>query len=179
MKSRFSRFFIKSAFDRLYTFQDQILHFNHVLVSSLKLVWILNDPSNVQVFGWRLLHHRLQMRDELENWWVISGVHNLVCPLCLSPEETYLHFFIVFRVSTKVWSYILDWFGVNALSSILSIFYHLLLFESLMRRRAKKTYMILICLSFVRAIWLIPNDILLKGRVKRSRYIVLVAISLA
>lgn len=33
------------------------------------------------------------MGDELSKRSVISGIHNLVFPLCFGPEENYLHFF--------------------------------------------------------------------------------------
>lgn len=52
----------------------------------LNCVWKSNISSNIQVFAWRLILKRLQTRDELAKREVISGVHNLVCPLCFGLE---------------------------------------------------------------------------------------------
>lgn len=141
---------------------------------SLKCVWNFNVPSNIHMFVWRLLLYRLQTKDELAKKGVISGVHSLVCLLCLSLEEFHRQLFINYNVVVEVWFYIFYWVRVCKFNSSLDIFNHLL-FDSALRGRAKRKYRILI---IVNALWLIRNDNLFNGG-KGNHEIVLVAKYLA
>lgn len=50
-----------------------------------------------------LLQNRLPIRVELENIGVLSGIHNLVCPIYHGPKETSMHLFLICPLATQVW----------------------------------------------------------------------------
>ncbi|XP_058725463.1 uncharacterized protein LOC131596737 [Vicia villosa] len=142
-------------------------------------VWKSDALGNIQVFAWRLLHSRLQTRDELFKRHVISGQHNLGFPLCSHQNESQFHLFLSCRVAKEVWLSIFDWVQVAGNFSSISVSDHLIWFVSVMSGGTRKNCKILIWLSVVRAIWLIRNDILFNGGLQGSREIVVVAKSLA
>ncbi|XP_058776656.1 uncharacterized protein LOC131650976 [Vicia villosa] len=171
-----SCFSVKSAFDRLSIGWDQALTLSVEKLAALKLIWKSKTPSNIQLFGWRLFHNRLQTRDELAKRCVLSGALNLACPLCLGFEETHTHLFLSCRVAAEVWKFIMEWVGVNLNPTILSIPEHFLRFHSgVCRRDRNNLCSIIIWLSVVRAIWLVRNNIVFNGRGKGSREIFFMA----
>lgn len=103
-----SFFFVKSVFFRL-DYLARVGSYPHIDLSyAFKSVWKSNIPSNNQVFTWRLLLNRLQTRDQIAKRIVIIRAHNLVCPLCLGPEELHSHLFLFFTVVEPIWFQILD-----------------------------------------------------------------------
>lgn len=106
---------------------------------SLECIWKLNAPDNIQVYAWRLLLYKLQMRDEIAKWEVISGAHIQVCLLYFGLEETHIHLFIACNKALVVWSCILDWICVYRFSTRVAIDDHLLKFDISMRGRRRES----------------------------------------
>ncbi|XP_058776651.1 uncharacterized protein LOC131650971 [Vicia villosa] len=173
-------FSVKSAFDRLSIGWDQSLSLSVEELAVLKLIWKSKVPSNIQVFGWRLLHNRLQTRDELARRGALSGALNLACPLCSAFEETHYHLFFSCCVAAEVWNFIMEWVGVIFYPTNFSIPEHFLRFNSVLCRRDRNNLSsIFIWLSVIRAIWLVRNDIVFNGGAKGSREICFMAKMLA
>ncbi|XP_058776759.1 uncharacterized protein LOC131651105 [Vicia villosa] len=172
-------FSVKSVYDKLCAYGESNSGFTTECLSSLRFMWKSGTLGNIQVFGWRLIHSRLQTRDELFKRHVISGQHNHGCPLCLHHNENHTQLFLYCQVTKEVWLSIFAWVRLAGFYSSVSVYDHLSWFVSIMPGGIKKSRKTLIWLSVVRAIWLIRNDILFNGRLQGSREIVVVAKSLA
>ncbi|KAI5399905.1 hypothetical protein KIW84_065010 [Lathyrus oleraceus] len=90
-------------------------HLEEDKINAFKLLWNANDPNNIQVFAWRLLMNMLQTRDKLVKHDVLTRQHNLMCPLCLGPEEAHLQRFLLCHVAAIVWQGIQSWIGLSIL----------------------------------------------------------------
>lgn len=51
----------------------------------------------------------LQMRDKLVKHSVLTRQHNLMCPLCLGPEEAHLKLFLLCPIAAIVWQGFQGW----------------------------------------------------------------------
>lgn len=74
---------------------------------------------------------------------ILRGPHNLVCPMCLGPEETHLD-----RMEHS-----LKWIGLGRITTCDSTLDHFMAYEIILKEKIKKNF----CILF----WL--NDILFGG----------------
>lgn len=95
-------FSIKSIYSRLLSCVIQDFQPTNALKRALNCVWISKVPYNIQLFTWRSLLKLLQTRYELTKRGIISGVHSLVCLLCLGSEEAHTHLFVYWLVVVEV-----------------------------------------------------------------------------
>ncbi|XP_057419061.1 uncharacterized protein LOC130713301 [Lotus japonicus] len=54
-------------------------------------IWATPAPSSARAFVWRLMLDRIQTRDNLRRRRVLSNPEELLCPFCLSVEESSAH----------------------------------------------------------------------------------------
>lgn len=57
----------------------------------------------------------LQTRDKFVKRRVLTRQHNLMCPLCLGPEEAHLKLFLLCPIAAIVWQGIQGWIGLSTL----------------------------------------------------------------
>lgn len=78
------------------------MHVEESIIQLLDMLWIMNTPSKILIFGWRLLLNRFPTRFSLANRGIISGNHNLVCLFGFVGEESISHFFADFMLVSQV-----------------------------------------------------------------------------
>lgn len=78
---------------------------------TFKLLWKSRAPSNVCVFGWRLLLDRLPTKVNLSRREILSVEEDLRCVLCRQGAETANHVFATCTVASSLWAKYLRWLG--------------------------------------------------------------------
>lgn len=76
-----------------------------------KLLWESRAPSNVCVFGWRMLLDRLPTKVNLLRRQILTVEDDLRCVLCLQGNETTNHVFVTCPVASKMWARCYRWLG--------------------------------------------------------------------
>ncbi|GAU50636.1 hypothetical protein TSUD_134420 [Trifolium subterraneum] len=61
--------------------------------ATLKLLWLNNVPSKINIFGWRLLLQKLPTKEALHRKGVITNTHDWACVFCYKEEEDLCHLF--------------------------------------------------------------------------------------
>jgi hypothetical protein len=95
-------FTVKSTYiARLYSLVMPTI--NSGTVQALKHLWLNSVPSNVSIFGWRLLLERLPTREALFNKGVITNHLEKSHVFCFNMEETLHHCFLGCHIIATVW----------------------------------------------------------------------------
>lgn len=76
-----------------------------------KRLWSKPTPSNVSIFGWRLLLNRLPTKDELIKRGSLD-LAQLPCTLCGNEPESIDHVFLNCPKSRTIWRRCLSWWGI-------------------------------------------------------------------
>lgn len=117
-------FFVKSSYERLYYLSDSALHVDELILGVLKRLWKTNALSKVILFGWKLLLIWLPNKDGLDRRGILSGRHNLVCPMCFDEDELVPHLFLQCNVIVHVWIKIFGWLGIIMHDDLVSLVAH-------------------------------------------------------
>lgn len=105
----------KLIYSRLVGIELVRSHLEEDNINAFKLLWTANVPNNIQVFAWRLLMNMLQTRYKLVKRGVLTRQHNLMCPLCLGPEEAHLKLFLLCPIAAIIWQSIQGWLELSTL----------------------------------------------------------------
>ncbi|XP_058726139.1 uncharacterized protein LOC131597459 [Vicia villosa] len=145
-----------------YSFYDSIRYPfgpSNIHEGAFGLLWKLEVPFKIKVFGWRLFLNRLPTKDLLE----IRGMHfsheNLLCTFCGNCMESRNHLFFSCGVVKKIWGVIASWVGKGESVSeeCLSNFMDWHLFFSVNMVKDRKLGIIWLATSW--AIWLDRNGV--------------------
>ncbi|XP_071685205.1 uncharacterized protein [Lolium perenne] len=80
-----------------------------------KLIWKAWAPPKVKFFAWLLYQNRIWTADRLaKRGWPNCGL----CPLCKQCTETHDHLFVHCRYTTRLWGFVKDWMGTNAITPL-------------------------------------------------------------
>lgn len=85
------------------------IHLAAEVQAEMDMLWKIEVPSRIRVFGLRMFQNRLPTKQELKRRVVISGSHNLVCPFCFADIETIEHLFVSCSLAVQCWDGIVDW----------------------------------------------------------------------
>src|ERR1044072_7338595 len=66
-------------------------------------LWECNVPSNIAVFGWRLLLDRLPTKDNLRKRSIIQLGEDCLCPICGTSEESRDHLMLRCHKVQQIW----------------------------------------------------------------------------
>jgi hypothetical protein len=63
------------------------------IVTALNELWLNDLPSKIDVFGWRLLQHKLATREDLFKKGILSDIINKACVFSCCTSESHNHLF--------------------------------------------------------------------------------------
>lgn len=75
---------------------------NPVMVKATNLLWMVKAPSEIMFFGWRLIHNRIAIKDQLHKRRILVDSSDLLCVLCLLEEESLMHILRGFVVAACI-----------------------------------------------------------------------------
>jgi hypothetical protein len=88
----------------------QAQFFGTTFTDMKRLVWKAWAPPKTKLFAWLALQNRLWTADRLaRRGWQNCGL----CPLCKETPETADHLLLHCRFTTRIWSLLKDWLGVQ------------------------------------------------------------------
>jgi hypothetical protein len=87
-------FSVKSCYNTLLAFR-YTTEVEEEIMLALRKLWNTDNPSKVQVFGWRLLLKRLPTRAAISSRGILINPHDLNCVFCSLPVEDTTHLFFL------------------------------------------------------------------------------------
>jgi hypothetical protein len=81
------------------------------ILAAMKILWRIDVPSKVLVFGWRLLLDRLPMRSTLNHRGILLNSLDLSCVFCSLNMEDNSHLFFSCQFIKRIWAAISSWLG--------------------------------------------------------------------
>lgn len=95
---------VKDSYWRLLELHNEDIYETYLIQKDLNCLWKSIAPCKILIFGWWPLHGRLPMNEELFKRNVLSGSHNIVCPLYFNLDETVNHPFVSCSFAVEIWS---------------------------------------------------------------------------
>lgn len=108
----FVLFSIKHYYDRIANCCNISFVFYGSVLEALRRLLRTKDPSNILIFGWRLVLNRLPTRSNLERRGVLSATLNLLCPLCGGECEDSNNLVGGYPVPEVLWNQAIDWIHI-------------------------------------------------------------------
>lgn len=142
-----------------------------------KPFWDKITPLKVVAFCWKAILDRIPTKPNL----LIRGVggigDNLVCPFCLSAQETTTHLFLFCRFYHCIWMHIYSWLGLKVVMSS-DLRCHFSKHDGLAYNSQFRKHWRLLWFSTIWTLWLHQNDIVFNsGKLEFDKVIEMIKIN--